>query len=356
MAWPLSVTSAWRRLAGGLVEGLALGDEDLGADDVDAGHLLGDGVLDLDARVHLDEEEIARVAVDQELDGAGALVVGGAGDLQAERADVLALLLGQVGGGGALDDLLVAALDRAVALPQVIDRPELVAEDLHLDVAGVEDHLLEVALAVAEGGLGLAAPLLDLLDQLLGLHHRPHPAPAAAPARLEHEGIADGLGHPLHLLHVVGEDLGRRDHRHPGLDRHLAGRGLVAEHPHGLGPGADEGDAGRGAGIDEVRVFGEEAVARVDGVGAGHPGDADDLGDREIGRDRAEPFADAVGLVGLEAVEAELVLLREDRHGSLAHLVGGAHHPNGDLAAIGDQNLLEFGHRAHPGGGATRKC
>ncbi len=146
-------------LSGGLVEGLALGDEDLGADDVDAGDLLGHRVLDLHAGVHLDEVELAGVAVHQELDGAGAFVVGGAGDLEAERADVVALLLGQVGGGRALDDLLVAALDRAVALPEVVDRPELVAEDLHLDVAGVEDHLLQIALAVAEGRHRLAAAL-----------------------------------------------------------------------------------------------------------------------------------------------------------------------------------------------------
>ena len=159
MAWPLSVTSAWLGLAGRLGDGRALGDQDLGADDVDAGDLLGHGMLDLHPRVDLDEEEVARVAVHQELDGAGALVVGGAGDPQAERADMLALLLGQVGRRGALDDLLVAPLHRAVALPEVIDRPVLVAEDLHLDVAGVEDHLLEVALAVAEGVQRLAPAL-----------------------------------------------------------------------------------------------------------------------------------------------------------------------------------------------------
>jgi hypothetical protein len=50
----------------------------------------------------------------------------------------------------------------------------------------------------------------------------------------------------------------------------------------------------------------------VDRVGAAHLGDADDLGDREIGRDRAQPLADLVGLVGLEPVEAELVLLGVD--------------------------------------------
>ena len=55
-------------------QALAGGDADAGLDDVDAGDHLGDAVLDLHARVHLHEVEAA-VAVEQELDGAGALVV-----------------------------------------------------------------------------------------------------------------------------------------------------------------------------------------------------------------------------------------------------------------------------------------
>ena len=39
---------------------LALGDQDLALDQVDAGDHLGDGVLDLDARVDLDEVERRR--------------------------------------------------------------------------------------------------------------------------------------------------------------------------------------------------------------------------------------------------------------------------------------------------------
>ena len=53
---------------------MALGDPELGADEVDAGDLLGDGVLDLEAGVHLEEEELARVVVDQELHGPRGLV------------------------------------------------------------------------------------------------------------------------------------------------------------------------------------------------------------------------------------------------------------------------------------------
>ena len=51
------------------------GDEDLAAHQVDAGDHFGDRVLDLDARVDLDEEELAAVDVEQELDRARAAVV-----------------------------------------------------------------------------------------------------------------------------------------------------------------------------------------------------------------------------------------------------------------------------------------
>jgi hypothetical protein len=61
------------------VEGVALGDEDLGADEVEAGDDLGDGVFDLDARVHLDEEPLVPVEIVEELDGAGVVVADLAG-------------------------------------------------------------------------------------------------------------------------------------------------------------------------------------------------------------------------------------------------------------------------------------
>ena len=63
-------------------DGKAVENVDLRLDDVDAGHLLGDGVLDLDARVDLDEIGGVRIGIHQELDRAGADIVCGAGDAQ----------------------------------------------------------------------------------------------------------------------------------------------------------------------------------------------------------------------------------------------------------------------------------
>jgi hypothetical protein len=206
------------------------------------------------------------------------------------------------------------------------------------------DHLLQIALAVTEGGFRLAPAFTDPRLQRVRPLDRAHPPPAAAVAGFQHQRIADLFGLGPDPFHVLAQHLGRGDHRNPGLDRHAPGAGLVAERAHRLGARPDEGDPGAVAGIDQFGVLAEQPVARMDRVGAGLLRHPDDLGDREIGRDRPQPGADPVGLVGLEPVQAQLVLLGEDGDRALAQLVRRAHHANGDLAAIGDQDLAESGH------------
>jgi hypothetical protein len=137
-------------------QALAGGDADAGLDDVDAGHHLGDAVLDLHARVHLHEIEVAG-RVEQKLDRAGALVAGGAGGLDGGLAHARPQLGRDGRRGRFFDQLLVAALDGAVALAQVDGVAGAVGERLDLDMARLGDVLLDVHGAVAEGGLSLAA-------------------------------------------------------------------------------------------------------------------------------------------------------------------------------------------------------
>ena len=87
-------------------------DADLPLDEVDAGDHLGDRVLDLQAGVHLEEEELA-VLVD-ELDRAGVVVADGLGRLHRGLAHRLLDAVGQARRRRLLDQLLVTALRRAV--------------------------------------------------------------------------------------------------------------------------------------------------------------------------------------------------------------------------------------------------
>ena len=84
-------------------EGLARRDAHLRLHEVDVGDLLGDGVLDLDARVHLDEDVLSPLArVEQELDRAGVDVADRLGERDRVGADPLAQVAGSRFGAGAI--------------------------------------------------------------------------------------------------------------------------------------------------------------------------------------------------------------------------------------------------------------
>ena len=95
IAWPRSTTSVL-----GVGELLAGGRADALLDDVDSGRHLGHAVLDLHARVHLQEEvlglaRLPLVSREQALDRAGADVVDGLRRVDADLADALARSAGR---------------------------------------------------------------------------------------------------------------------------------------------------------------------------------------------------------------------------------------------------------------------
>ena len=169
-------------------------------------------MLDLDPAVDLDEVEVA-VAVDEELERPDVLVAG--------RDDGPDRPLGEVRPGGwrqgrrrrLLEDLLVASLDRAVALAEVDAVAEAVDRDLDLDVAGVVEPLLEVQRVVAERGLRLGAADLDRLLELAGRADHPHALAAAAGGRLDEHRVADPVGLLEGVAVVAEHPLGAGDRR-----------------------------------------------------------------------------------------------------------------------------------------------
>ena len=201
---------------------LAGRDPHLRLDEVDVGDLLGDRVLDLDPRVHLDED-VAAVRVEQELDGARVAVADLAGEPHRVGAHPVAQLRREVRRRRDLDHLLVPALHRAVALEEVDHVALGVGEDLHLDVPRVGDRLLDEHGRVAEGALALAHADLDRLAQVGLLVHPAHAPAAAAGDRLDEQRVAEVLrGGDQRVDVVVRLDgaqrryaggLGRRDAR-----------------------------------------------------------------------------------------------------------------------------------------------
>ena len=147
--------------AGGLSHRLAFGNQNLSANDIDAGHFLSDRVFDLNAWVHLDEVERARIHIHEELNGSGTFVIGVAGDLEPQIVDLGALRVRKIWGRGTLHNFLVSALYRAIAFIKVQQRAVLITKNLNLNVACFQDQLFEIAFTIPERGNRFAAAFFD---------------------------------------------------------------------------------------------------------------------------------------------------------------------------------------------------
>src|SRR5690606_21387357 len=116
-------------------QALAGGDPDLLADEIDAGDHLRHRMLDLEPGVHLDEVEF--VILVKELDRSGTAIAHVGHRLDDDLPHLLALSGADDRGGGFLEHLLVAALERAVTLAEMNRLAGAVAEHLELDMARI---------------------------------------------------------------------------------------------------------------------------------------------------------------------------------------------------------------------------
>ena len=302
----------------------SLGHRELQLDEVHPGHQLGHRVLHLEASVHLEEEEAVRRGVVEELDRARAAIADAGG--QSLRGLAHRRLGGcrEPGGRGLLDDLLVAALDRAVASTER-RRGLLAGHDLHLDVAPGLDVRLDEDGPVAERTLRLGPGGLDLGLQPVEGAYDAHAAPAATRRGLHHQRQV-GLGR-------LGR---RREHRDAGPVSDLLGADLVAHRRDHVGRGADPGETGIDDGAGEVGILGQEAIAGVDRVGPRQPSCRDDQVDAEIGV-RGGVARKAYGVVGLRHEGQAGVGVGVDGDRLDAETATGREDAARDLPAVGDQ-------------------
>ena len=259
----------------GETERLFGGDAQLVGDEVPAGDQLRHRVLDLEARVHLEERGRAAL-VHEELAGAGAHVADRAREGQGPVAESRPERTVDRRRRGLLEDLLVPTLDRAVPLAEVDAVPHGIEEDLDLDVATALDEPLEDQAVVAERRRRLPAGAGEGIGQCRGIADDPHALAAAASRRLDEDRVAD----PLRGLAEDGVRLARivvpRQHRNAQRRGQLARRGLVAHRPDRRRWRTDPAHPGRADAIGEVGVLGEEPEAGVDGIAARRDGGSHD--------------------------------------------------------------------------------
>ncbi len=301
-------------------------------------------MLDLQPGVHLQEVEVA-VLVDDELDGARRLVIHGLGERHRLRAHVFAGGLVEERRRRFLDHFLVTPLQRAFALVEVHSVAMAVGHDLDLDVPRFLDEFLDEDLVVTETRAGLVRGTFETVAAFSVVAGDAHALAAAAGGRLEHDRVADVLGHldgVIGVLHRAGE---ARDRVDAGLVGQLLGRDLVAHRLDRAGVRADEDDIRRVQGRPELGVLGQETVARVHGLGARVQAGLDDLVLQQIALRRGRR-ADMHGLIGHLHMQRITIGVGVDGNGRDAHAARAFYDPAGNLTAIRNQDFLE--HRRPP--------
>ncbi|NIL79000.1 hypothetical protein RhoFasB10_05191 [Rhodococcus sp. B10] len=211
----------------------AVGDAELLQHEVDAGGFLGDGVLDLQAGVDLEEGHEA-VLADEVFDGACAVVAGFFADGLGAGVDFLALGFGEERGGCFLDELLEAALQGAVAGAGDDDVAVLVGDDLCFDVAGLVEVALDEAFPAAERGDGFTDGGVEQFGDFFAGAGDFHAAPAATEGGFDGDRQAVLVGEVEDFLGVLDRLGGTGNGGGFGAGGDVACGDLVAEVADGL--------------------------------------------------------------------------------------------------------------------------
>ena len=324
-----------------LLEGdrLTRRDAKLLADEVNAGDLLGDRMLDLNAGVHLAEIEVA-VLVNEKLDGARTAVADALGQRNRRARHFFAQLRRYKCGRAFLDELLVAALYRALALEQVHHVAEAVAEDLHLDMARIMDIFFHIQTAVAEIRNRLGGRAVVGILEILDAERHANTLAAAAGRGLEHNGIADTLGLADGFVEVTERAVRAQSDRNAGRNRVALGFRFVAHQADGRGGRADKGKTCLRGALGEVRVFRQKAEARMNGLTAGRNRRRNDVIHVEIAVSGA-CGTDADRLVCNLRMERLAVGLGINRYRNDAEVAARLYDANCDFAAVRDEYLLK---------------
>ncbi len=156
----------------------ALRHANLFADQIKTRDHLRHGMLNLNAGVHFNKVKLA--IFPKELDGPCPAIAHSGHGARHDAAHPLPLFSGNHGRRGFFQNLLVAALERAIPFPQMDGIAFTIPEDLKLNMARIAEIFLEIDRRIAERGFRLGARLLHLgLQLFLAVHHF-HAATAAA--------------------------------------------------------------------------------------------------------------------------------------------------------------------------------
>src|SRR5579871_986752 len=234
----------------------------------------------------------------------------------------------------------MAALDRTLAFAEADHVSMLVGEDLEFDVAGVLHIFLHVEIAVAKGTCRLRGGGLEQAGKFFFVADDAHAASAASGGGFHNDRIADLL-RPFNCLALGGDDpVGSGKNRHARLLHGGTGLFFFAHEARDFRARADKFDPAGLADFGEVGVFGQQAVAGVNGVDIGNFGGADYRRDVEVAlRQLRRPNTNR--FVGEANWQGKAIRFAVNGDRTAAQLLARADHAQGDLSSVGDQDLLE---------------
>ena len=183
-------------------QALAKRNPDLLLNDVISCNEFGDRVFNLHPRIHFNEIELSVFV--EEFEGASAAVTNLAAGVYASSADSVDQSPRDPWRWCLFDDLLVAALHRAVAFAQMNRIAVLVRQNLDLDMAGVFEKFLEIDRRVRERSAGFLARCVDGIHQGSFGVDDAHATTAPAPRRFDDDRIANRASDFDDLFGVFG--------------------------------------------------------------------------------------------------------------------------------------------------------
>ena len=209
---------------------------------------------------------------------------------------------------------------------------------------GAQYESLEKQGVVTERRPGLTAGGRQCRRQICRVIDSAHTLTATARRRF-HQHRKTNLGCRGDQIVIGQPRLGDPGHHRNAACRHGGlGGDLVSHRGNGPDGWADEDQSGPGQDGRELGILREEAVTRMDTLGAGAQCGIDNRIDVEVALP-GRRWSDSNGDIRLGDVAGSGIGIAVDRHCPNAHGFTCPHHPHGNLAAVGDQNGVEHSWR-----------
>ncbi len=336
-------------------------DMNLQLDKIEPSGALRHRVFHLQTRIHLHEREHAALRLVQEFYGAGVTIVRRLAQPDGCFAQCLILLRSERRRRRFLDDLLVTALDGAIAHAGGPGCSVLVGDDLDLYVARAEHQLLHENSWIAEGLERFSTGALKGFREVARRMHSPNPVTAASSRGFDQQRIAQPLRMAPGVLECFHRPAAPRRHNDSGLLGQTFRGDLVAQPPDDITIRTDEHDSQVAAQIREFGVLGHETPSHPDSIRArGHqglfqPAIVDITALRLMGfRVNDMRFAKVHCLVRFAHEHRMAVRIgeksdgRERRRVLLIEFTGGVDEAHCGFSAVHNRDALEFAvHKAH---------